>query len=403
MPWTVRTILIITVIGVLLELYVALKIINALASVTSWPRKLIRVSALAVLLWFILYPLALVTSYYLEIGSVSRALQSADMLTDKLLIYPFWTGIIFSAQVSQPLILMDAARLILFPVYRRNKQRWRRIQGTAVIIIVCFGFLYVIARIYSDTFTVRVRQTETRIGNLPDSLDGFRIVQIADVQMDARTNGSKLETFIDRVNSLDPDLILVCGDLVTSGTGYIDSAAAAMGRLKATRSTYACLGDHDFFSDSTRVMSSLQKNGVTVLDNAVAVVEKDGALISITGITNVYRTRASEDVIRKLEEQRNGEAVNILLTHQPSDWLVKRAEENHYDLFLAGHTHGGQIAFPLPGFLLTGSSFETPYVSGFYRAGSMFVSVTNGLGLTLAPVRYNAPAEITLITLRGNK
>ena len=403
MPWTVRTVLIISLLGVLLELYVALKTTNALASVTSWPRKLIRLSALAVVLWFILYPLALVVSYYMEMGSVTRALQSADMLTDKLLIYPFWTGIIFSAQVAQPLILMDAARLILFPVYRRNKQRWIRVQGTAVIIIVCFGFLYVIARIYSDTFTVRVRQTETPIKNLPDSLDGFRIVQIADVQMDARTNGAKIENFINRVNGLTPDLILICGDLVTSGTGYIDSAAEAMGRLKATHSTYACLGDHDFFSDSTKVMSGLQKNGVTVLDNAASVVEKDGASISITGITNVYRTRPSEDVIRKLEEQRNGEAVNILLTHQPSDWLVKRAEENHYDLFLAGHTHGGQIAFPLPGFLLTGSSFETPYVSGFYRAGAMFVSVTNGLGLTLAPVRYNAPAEITVIKLRRDE
>jgi hypothetical protein len=111
MPWTVRTILIISLIGVPLELYVALKTINALASVTSWPRTLIRLSALSVVLWFILYPLALVVSYYMEIGSISRALQSADMLTDKLLIYPFWTGIIFSAQVAQPLILMDAARL----------------------------------------------------------------------------------------------------------------------------------------------------------------------------------------------------------------------------------------------------------------------------------------------------
>src|SRR4030095_13132430 len=130
-------------------------------------------------------------------------------------------------------LLMDAARLILFPVYRRNKQRWIRIQGTAVIIIVCFGFLYGIARIYSDTFTVVVRQAGTPIKNLPDSLDGFRIVQIADVQMDARTNGAKIENFINRVNGLTPDLIVICGDLVTSGTGYIDSAAAAMGRLKA--------------------------------------------------------------------------------------------------------------------------------------------------------------------------
>ena len=400
MPWSVRTILIIAVIGVLLELYVARKTITAMATITSWPRKLIRLSAMAFVLWFILYPLALVGSYYLEITSVSRTLQSSEMLTDKLLIYPFWTGIIFSAQLSQPLLLIDLARLTLFPVYRRNKQQWIKIQARVVILTVCVGFIYVAARIYSDTFTVRVRQSEARIKSLPGSLEGLRIVQIADVQVDARTNGSKLDTFINRVNSLNADLILICGDFVTSGTGYIETAATAMGRLRSRYSVYACLGDHDFFSDEAKVTSSLQKNGVTVLDNAEAFVETDGAPILITGITKVYRTRPSEDVIGTLERQRKPAAVNILLTHQPSDWLVKRAEENDYDLFLAGHTHGGQIAFPLPGFLLTGSSFETPYVSGFYRAGSMLVSVTNGLGLTLAPVRYNAPAEITLITLR---
>jgi predicted MPP superfamily phosphohydrolase len=400
MPWSVRTILIISVIGSLFELYVARKTITAIDTVTSWPRKLVRLSAIAVVLGCILYPIALVASYYLEINSVSRALQSSEMFTDKLLVYPFWTGIIFSAQVSQPLLLMDGIRLMLFPVYRRNKQRWSKIQAIVVILTVCVGFIYVVARIYSDTFTVRVRQAEAPVKSLPESLDGFRVVQIADVQVDARTKGSKLDTFIDRVNRLNPDLILICGDFVTSGTGYIESAAAAMGRLRSRYSVYACLGDHDFFSDHTKVTSSLQKNGVTVLDNAEAIVENDGASILINGITNVYRTRPSGDVIETLEKQRRQPAVNILLTHQPSDWLVKRAEEKHYDLFLAGHTHGGQIAFPLPGFLLTGSSFETSYVSGFYRAGSMLVSVTNGLGLTLAPVRYNAPAEITLITLR---
>jgi len=290
MPWSVRTILIIFLVGVVFELYVARKTITAMATVTSWPRKLIRLSAMAVVLWFILYPLALVASYYLEITSVSRALQSSEMLTDELLIYPFWTGLIFSVQLSQPLLLTDVIRLMLFPVYRRNKGKWIKIQARVVILTVCVGFIYVAVRIYSDTFTVRVRQAEARIKSLPESLEGLRIVQIADVQVDARTNGSKLEGFIDRVNSLNPDLILICGDFVTSGTGYIETAAAAMGRLKSRYSVYACLGDHDFFSDHTKVTSSLQKNGVTVLDNAEAFVENDGAAILITGITNVYRT-----------------------------------------------------------------------------------------------------------------
>ncbi|HSF23722.1 MAG TPA: metallophosphoesterase, partial [Blastocatellia bacterium] len=93
-------------------------------------------------------------------------------------------------------------------------------------------------------------------------------------------------------------------------------------------------------------------------------------------------------------------SLSILLTHQPSTWLVRLAADREFDMFLGGHTHGGQIVFPLPGFLLTGSSFETDYVTGFHRVGSMLVSINNGLGLTLAPIRYHAPAEVTLIVLR---
>jgi len=403
MPWSIRTILIISLIGGLFEGYVARKTINAIATVTAWPVKRIRLTVGTIVAWFILYPVALIGSYYLQLGHVSRALQSSGMLVDRLFIYPFWIGIILSVQLALFLLVMDAARWILFPVYRRHRDRWIRIQARVVMLIVCAGSVYVTARIYNDTFTVRTRQAETQVKNLPESLDGFRIAHIADVQVDGRTNGSKLCTFVDRVNGLNPDLILFCGDLVTSGTAHIESGAAAMGKLEAKHGTYACLGDHDFFSDHAKVISGLEQNGITVLNNSAAIVPTTPAPISIVGITNVYRARPPENVIQTLEKQRTQAPVNILLTHQPSEWLVKLAEENRYDLFLAGHTHGGQIAFPLPGFLLTGSSFETAYVSGFYRAGSMFVSVTNGLGLTLAPVRYNAPAEITLITLRREK
>jgi predicted MPP superfamily phosphohydrolase len=170
--------------------------------------------------------------------------------------------------------------------------------------------------------------------------------------------------------------------------------------MRAKRGIYACLGDHDYFSDSRLVRSSLEKNGVTVLNNTATVVPIESSFISLTGLTNVYRTRPSDAALRTIEDQRPRGPVNILLTHQPSREIVRHAVEHRYDLVTAGHTHGGQIVLPFPFFLLTPSSFETDYVSGFYTVGETTVSVTNGLGLTLAPVRYRAGAEVTLIVLR---
>jgi predicted MPP superfamily phosphohydrolase len=217
---------------------------------------------------------------------------------------------------------------------------------------------------------------------------------------DPRTSDGKLQPFVERINSLKPDLIVFCGDLVSSGTAFIERGAAVMGKMEAPRGVYACLGDHDHFSDKEMVRQSLQKNGVTVLDNVSTVVPVGATYLSLTGITNVYRSRPSPETLNTIEQQRLHGPVNVLLTHQPSPWLVDFGADNGYNLFVAGHTHGGQVAFPLPFFLLTGSSFETGYVSGFYRTGSMLTSINNGVGLTLSPIRYQAPAEVTLLVLR---
>jgi predicted MPP superfamily phosphohydrolase len=235
---------------------------------------------------------------------------------------------------------------------------------------------------------------------LPAELVGLRIVHVADIQVDRRTNGSKLETYIQTVNGLNPDLILFCGDAVTSGTEFVDQAAEAIGKLQARFGTYTCLGDHDYFAGRDLVFNRLRSRGVAVLENETTTIPVDNASIVITGVTNVYRNQLSNGIVDKLARGRPEGSISILLTHQPSTWLVETAADQKYDLFVAGHTHGGQIVFPLPGFLLTGSSFETKYVTGFYNVGSMLVSVNNGLGLTLAPIRYHAPAEVTLIVLK---
>ena len=400
MPWAVRMTLLIASAGFLIQLLVAWRLARSVETVTRWSAKRVRLSAAAVIGWIVLYPVLLASSYLFELSELSRALQTSNALTDALLTYPFWIGIITAMQIALFFIAVGVMRLILYPIYRNRKAAWARGQAWTMIALSGAVMIFVLARIYNDTLTHRIRERVVRIAGLPDELDGFRIVQIADIQADTRTRGVKLQTFVDTVNSLDASLILFAGDLVTSGIDHIETGAEALGRMQARHGTYACLGDHDYFSDRNMVASALQRNGVNVLENVSSVVPVGSSFISLTGVTWVYRTRPSMERLDALEKQKSSGPVNILLAHQPAIELVEFASRNGYDIFAGGHTHGGQVVFPLPGFLLTGSAFETRYVTGFYDLGRMLVSVTNGLGLTLAPVRYNAPAEITLLVLR---
>ncbi len=402
MPWSLRMLMYITLVAVALQFYVAIKASKAITIIAGWSKRRARITAAAVWGWIVLYPVAIIGSYWFDIDGLSRSFQQSNLLLDALITYPYWVGVIMAFQAAMLLIVSDAIRLLLFPLYRKHKEQWLKWNAWIVVAVISVGTLYTAVRIYMDTFTVRMRETELRIAGLPAELDGLRIVQIADLQADGRTTGSKIDRFIDEVNRLDADLILFGGDLVTSGLDHIETGARAFSRMKAKRGIYACLGDHDYFSDSRLVTASLERNGVTVLNNTATLVPIDSSFITLTGLTNVYRTRPSDTALRTIEEQRPRGPVNILLTHQPSRDIVKHAAENDYDLVTAGHTHGGQIVLPFPFFLLTPSSFETDYVSGFYRVGQMMVSVTNGLGLTLAPVRYRARAEVTLIVLRAS-
>jgi len=387
--------------SIVVQTYVVIKTTNAAACLSGWPKRRIGISLAGAVLWMALYPSIMIGSYWLEADNLSNGLQGSSLLADLAIVYPFWLGIILAAQVTIIFLVIDITRLILFPLYRRHRQRWLRIESWAVIAIISIGAMYVVAKFYNDTFTSRTREIELEIAGLPHQLDGLRIVHIADLQADPRTRDGKLDRYIERVNSLRPDLVLFAGDLVTSGLDYIETGAQAIGRMQAAHGKYACLGDHDFFSNRQKVKESLEKNGVTVLDNIAAVVPVDSSFLSITGITNVYPSRPAPSVLATIEQQRLRGPVNIFLVHQPGSNIAHYAAENGYDLFLGGHTHGGQIVFPLPGFLLAAAAFETDYVTGFYKVGSMLVSINNGLGMTLAPVRYNAPAEVTLIRLKS--
>ncbi len=400
MPWSLRMTLLLALVGSVIHIYVALKIAHSLAEVTGWQKKRTRRLAVILFIWFNGYPLLLAGSYLFGLESLLRTLQRPGAFTRALMVYPFWLGLVFAAQLAMFFILLDVANILLSRFSGNYKKRWSTHRHRIALALTCIIAIYAMTRVYTDTWTVRTREKVIEIANLPAELEGFRIVHIADLQAAVETNGSKLQNYVDVVNDLYADVIFFSGDLVTSGTEFIETGAQAMSKMVAEHGIYACIGDHDLFSDKQMVKRSLQENGINVLDNLAAIIPVANSAVSITGVTYAYRERPTPTTLATIEAQRPKGAVNIFLVHQPAPTMVDYAKEKGYELFLAGHTHGGQIAFPLPGFLLTGSSFETRYVTGFYQVGKMLVSVNNGLGLTLAPIRYQAPAEVTLIRLK---
>ena len=361
------------------------------------------------LVWINLYPLVLlfIFTYFGITGSYLTAPES--WIIDYLLIYPFWVAFILMIQCFLFFIPIDLIKLLTFLFIKKGEEKLVRIHSTLVFIIAGFFILYIPIRVIYDYNTVDVRKIIYEMNGLPQSLENFKIAFIADIQADHYTDEARLEKFVNIVNSLNPDLVLIAGDLITTGPDYIKMSGQEVGKIKSKYGVFSCVGDHDnwayrndYAKSLAEVEASLYANKVKMVDNGIRKINVGGAEINITLITNTYVETISENILDSLTSESFGD-LKIFLAHQPRPHLIEIAQKSDFDLYLAGHTHGGQITFVFPFIQLTPTMFETKYTKGDFWFGSMLLVVTRGLGMSLAPIRYNSTPEVTLIVLKNSK
>ena len=359
------------------------------------------------LVWMNLYPLALIFifTYFAITGSYLTAPE--NKIIDYLLIYPFWTFFVLIIQCCLFFIPLDLIKIFSHLFIKKTRVHLLKIRSTLLFLIIGFFIFYIPIRIIYDYNSVSVREIEYQKENLPRQLENFKVVFISDIQADHYTDERRLTSYLNKVNSLSPDLILIAGDLITTGPNYIELSAQEVGKLKSKYGIYSCVGDHDnwaYRNDYARslseIKSALNYHGVQMIDNDIKKVTVDSAEIAITIITNTYVETIAENILDSLSSNNNG-SFKIFLTHQPQEFLIGAAQKNEFDLFLAGHTHGGQITFVFPFIQLTPTMFETSYIRGDFWFDRMLMIINRGLGMSLAPLRYNSTPEITLITLKN--
>jgi len=357
------------------------------------------------LVWMNFYPIILIAIYVYFAITSEYLTQPTSKTIDYLVIYPFWVGFVLMVQTTIYFIIVDLVKLISYPVIKKHKAVFVKWQSVFILLLICFFLIYIPARVIYDYNEVSVREVEFKKETLPQSINNFKIAFISDIQADHYTDEERVENFINIINSLNPDLVLIAGDLITTGPDHIDISAKQVGRLKAKYGVYSCIGDHDNWAyrnnppkSINKITDALLKNNVEMIDNGKRYIDIDSSSIGITFVTNTYVETVQPEILDTLSSNNGGD-LKIFLTHQPRPYLIEAARQNNFDLYLAGHTHGGQISFLFPFIQLTPTLFETTYIRGNFWFGNMLMIVTRGLGMSLAPLRYNSTPEITLISI----
>lgn len=370
-------------------------------------KKIIRL----IIIFTNLYPAILVIYFiYLMISDAGRMSAVENFFFDWLLVYPFWTSVLIIVQSIVFLLPIDSVRLITFPLYKNYRESVKRNVSIITLVIIGASFVYVPLRITYDYNFVSTRVTTLEVENLPEDLIGFKIALIADTQADWYTDETRLNNYIEKVNDANPDLVLVAGDIITSTPRYIQKGADAFKNLAAEYGVYSCVGDHDnwaYRDDHIRslreISAALETAGVEMVDNDNRIIQVNSSTIKIAFATFTYSRRVDPAELELLANENHKYDISIFLTHQPNESLISLANRLGYDLFLAGHTHGGQLTILFPFIELSPTLMETKYVKGDFYMNEMKIIVNRGLGMSVAPIRYNSTPEVTIIVLQNEE
>jgi predicted MPP superfamily phosphohydrolase len=235
-----------------------------------------------------------------------------------------------------------------------------------------------------------------------------RIAVLSDTHVgDPHVSAARVVRVVARINRERPDAVVFVGDYVGGHDPYgvrsseanaeIERGIAALGQARAAYGRAAVLGNHDWWYHGPSVEAALRNGGVPVLENAAIRLQGRAGAFWIAGVADPYSERAPPSVPDALKAVPANEPV-ILLSHWPD---VFPRVPDRVALTIAGHSHCGQVNFPLVGRPLTPSPGSAHWPCGLYDEGGRKLLVTGGLGTSILPVRFRAPPEIVIVTLRG--
>lgn len=294
------------------------------------------------------------------------------------------------------ILLIDIVRLFdswfhFLPTYINNNYEFVK-RVTAITVIVIAGLIVFLGNL--NKRDIQIRNLEITIPKGESKLDNLNVVMASDIHLSPIDGEKLLKEIVDKMNSLNPDIILLAGDIVDDKAKVLDdrNIGESFRKLKSRYGVYSINGNHEFINEVESCVKYAEKFGIKFLRDSYVMIDssfyiigrEDSAMPQFTG----NQRKSLEEIITDIPDNYP----KILLDHTP--FKLEQAEQNKIDLQLSGHTHHGQI---WPGNLITKMIYELSW--GYAQKGKTHYYVSSGAGTWGPPVRTGSSSEIVNIKI----
>jgi len=268
------------------------------------------------------------------------------------------------------------------------------LRGLAAAPLVAVSATAAYARLI-EPYAYWISETDIFIRDLPERFEGFRITQLTDIHHSRILGLSEVQRVVNLAQQTKPEMFVLTGDYSTSYRRYIEPCAEALSALSAPEGVWAVLGNHDHYTDPELTTRALQRQHIAVLNNAHTSVRRGSDSLQLSGIDDWSWNASNWD---RAFTGLNPKTPTVLLSHQPT--VLDLEQTSKVALIISGHTHGGQLNFPLRGAPARFATQDLKYARGLFRRGETQLYVSSGTGVIGLPLRFGVRPEIAVLRLR---
>lgn len=264
---------------------------------------------------------------------------------------------------------------------------------TSLIVITIVGFIVFLGNL--NKRDIQIRKLEVSIPKMESKLDQLNIVMASDIHLSPIDGERLLKEIVSKMNSLNPDIVLLAGDIVDDNAKVLieRNIGGSFRKLKARYGVYSINGNHEFINEVESCDRYAEKFGIKFLRDSSVMIDSSFYLIGREDSAMPQFAGKQRKSLNEIVKELSDNYPKILLDHTP--FKLEQAEQNGIDLQLSGHTHHGQM---WPGNLITKMIYELSW--GYKQKGKTHYYVSSGAGTWGPPVRIGSSSEIVNITVR---
>lgn len=289
----------------------------------------------------------------------------------------------------------------------QNKNFIKKAIKNTIIAIVCLvvlTFLFFTYTTYVSNVKVKTREYRVINKKLPESFNGLKIIQLSDLHYGSTMFYDELKSIVKLTNERKPDLVVFTGDLIAQDYKMTskekEKLITELKNINSTLGKYAVKGNED----KEEVATILNQSDFTLLNNESDLIYKETNPILLVGLSS---SLAKEQDIDKAfnyfhEENHNDDIYTITIMHEP-DSVDDVLNDYHPDLFLAGHSHNGNIRIPFINFSLMRPKGAYKYYQDYYKINDSKLYISSGLGTNnTSSIRFFCRPSINLFRLSNH-